>query len=232
MESACEEIQKSIKARSFGGGEQSAERKRSWTELRIRQAQLVQDNVTLPIQRLREAVSDCIKASEDSDMGKELMECNRRLTELREEVILFLKQSAEEYVYWVERGGRSQKSLAINAAPIDVADFLRSRLFGANTSIIMTSATLATRVAKTRAVESASSTDSASRRHRKAAPAAVQRRMRYFAERLAQRPRRCCRWEPCSITTADETVRRRKMPDPRQEGYRDALLHWVKHSSE
>ena len=45
------------------------------------------------------------------------MECNRRLAELREEVAIFLSQSAEDYVYWVERTGRAQKTLALNAAP-------------------------------------------------------------------------------------------------------------------
>jgi ATP-dependent DNA helicase DinG len=115
---------------------------REWTELRIRQPELVQDNVTLPIQRLREAVSELIKLSEDKEIGQELMECNRRLAELREEVAIFLGQSAADSVYWVERTGRAQRTLALNAAPIDVAEYLRRRLFGSDTSIIMTSATL------------------------------------------------------------------------------------------
>ena len=117
-------------------------RKRDWTELRIRRPELVQDNITLPIQRLREAVADLIKTSEDKEMGQELLECNRRLAELREEVAMFLGQSGEEYVYWVERSGRMQKSLALNAAPVDVAKFLRQRLFNGDNSVIMTSATL------------------------------------------------------------------------------------------
>jgi ATP-dependent DNA helicase DinG len=70
------------------------------------------------------------------------MECNRRLAELREEVAIFLNQSAADHVYWVERTGRAQKTLALNAAPIDVAEYLRRRLFGSDTSVIMTSATL------------------------------------------------------------------------------------------
>ena len=94
------------------------------------------------IQRLREAVSELIKLSEDKEIGQELMECNRRLAELREEVAVFLNQSAEDHVYWVERTGRAQKTLALNAAPIDVAEYLRRRLFGSDTSVIMTSATL------------------------------------------------------------------------------------------
>ena len=48
----------------MSGGE-SPERRRAWTELRIHRARLVKDNVTLPVQRLREAVSELIKLSED-----------------------------------------------------------------------------------------------------------------------------------------------------------------------
>src|SRR5208337_3363704 len=139
---ACEEIQKNAKSDRYGGGE-SGGRRRAWTELRIRRAELVPDNLALPLQRLREAVGDLIKLSEDKDIGQELVECNRRLAELRDEVKAFLEQSAGDHVYWVERGGKTQKNLALNAAPVDVAEFLRHRLFESDTSIIMTSATLA-----------------------------------------------------------------------------------------
>jgi len=89
----------------------------------------VKDNVTLPIQRLREAVSELIKLSEDKDIGQELVECNRRLAELRDEVKAFLEQSAGDHVYWVERSGRAQKNLALNAAPVDVATFAPAFVF-------------------------------------------------------------------------------------------------------
>jgi Rad3-related DNA helicase/REP element-mobilizing transposase RayT len=143
VEATCEEIQKNAGRDRFGSGE-SGGRRRAWTELRIRRAELVKDNLTLPIQRLREAISELIKLSEDKDIGQELVECNRRLAELRDEVKAFLEQGAPEHVYWVERGGKAHKNLALNAAPIDVAEFLRRRLFESDTSIIMTSATLAT----------------------------------------------------------------------------------------
>ena len=136
--------QKTAAKLPYASGESGGSKsRRAWTELRIRSADLVTDNVTLPIQRLREAVSELVKITEDKDTGQELVECNRRLAELREEVAMFLSQSSEDYVYWVERAGKTQKNLALNAAPIDVADFLRRRLFGADTSVIMTSATLA-----------------------------------------------------------------------------------------
>ncbi|MGA2280583.1 MAG: helicase C-terminal domain-containing protein [Verrucomicrobiota bacterium] len=146
VEAACEEMAASTKGGSYGSTE-SRPTRRKWTELRIRRAELVKDNLTLPIQRLREAVGDLIKLSEDKDIGQELVECNRRLAELRDEVKVFLEQSAADHVYWVERSGKAHKNLALNAAPIDVAEFLRRRLFESDTSIIMTSATLGTKVA-------------------------------------------------------------------------------------
>src|SRR6516225_9911652 len=140
VESVCEEIQAEVKKTSFGGGD----RKREWKELRIRRAEIVKDNITLPIQRLREAVSELIKTSDDKEIGQELIECNRRLGELKVEVAEFLSQQADDHVYWVERAGKAQRNLSLNAAPVDVADFLRRRLFETDTSVIMTSATLAT----------------------------------------------------------------------------------------
>src|SRR5262245_61023495 len=92
VEAACELTQQQSK-RSFGGSDFKGQRQREWTELRIRQPELVKDNLSLPLQRLREAVSDLIKLSEDKDMGQELMECNRRLAELREGVAMFLGQT-------------------------------------------------------------------------------------------------------------------------------------------
>jgi Rad3-related DNA helicase/REP element-mobilizing transposase RayT len=144
VEQACEEIQRSVKQKS--GTEDN--RRRAWTELRIRRPELIEDNITLPIQRLREAIGNLIKMSEDDHVGRELVESNRRLSEFREGIAAFLGQTVTDHVYWVERGGKAHKNLALNAAPIDVAEFLRRRLFESDTSIIMTSATLGTKVAQ------------------------------------------------------------------------------------
>src|SRR5262249_19630871 len=96
VEGACEELSRQQKeSTDRRANENSRVRPREWNELRIRRPELVQDNLTLPIQRLREAVSELIKMSEDKDMGQELLECNRRLGELRAEVAMFLNQDAD-----------------------------------------------------------------------------------------------------------------------------------------
>jgi ATP-dependent DNA helicase DinG len=230
VEVACEELQREAKKRSFGGGESAVARRREWTELRIRRPELVQDNVTLPIQRLREAVSELIKLSEDKEIGQELMECNRRLGELREEVAIFLGQSAAEYVYWVERTGRAQKTMALNAAPVDVAEYLRRRLFGSDTSVIMTSATLSV----SGAARGASATDEpahlTARSTRKRTGQPDNFGLNYFAHRVGAEAATLLQvGTPFDYERQMKLYVVGKMPDPRAEGYRDALIHWIEH---
>ena len=231
VEVACEEIQKTAGKSRFGGedsarGSAPYQSRRAWSELRIRRAELVKDNVTLPIQRLREAVSDLIKLSEDKDMGQELVECNRRLDELRVEVKAFLEQSAADHVYWVERSGKAQKNLALNAAPVDVAEFLRRRLFESDTSVIMTSATLAVKAK----VESRETKDESRTR-----PSSLDTRpsaspLNYFVKRVgAQAATLLQVGTPFDYERQMKIFVAKKMPDPRETGYADALEHWIEH---
>ena len=226
VEDACEELRAKTAAALARGGEDAV--RRVWTELRIRQPDLVNDSVTLPIQRLREAVSELIKLTEDKDTGQELVECNRRLAELREEVAMFLSQSGEEYVYWVERSGKSQKSLALNAAPIDVAEFLRRRLFGADTSVIMTSATLA--ISEPKETPAGAGANDETRKPRPAARAAKPAGLSYFVHRVgAEQSTQMQVGTPFDYQQQMKLFVAAKMPDPREPGYRDALIHWIEH---
>ena len=227
VETACDDL--SAKAQEEPGnynsrGRSSSRKTRSWTELRIRRAELVKDNLTLPIQRLREAVSDLIKLSEDKDIGQELVECNRRLDELREEVKAFLEQGAPEHVYWVERSGKAHKNLALNAAPIDVADFLRRRLFESDTSIIMTSATLGT-VAQASRLPGKGENQRAVKED-----AAGTAALRYFVRRVgAESAAQLQAGTPFDYERQMKIFVAKKMPDPREAGYADALEHWIGH---
>jgi ATP-dependent DNA helicase DinG len=231
VEDACEEMAASTKGNSYGSTE-SRPTTRKWTELRIRRAELVKDNVTLPIQRLREAVSDLIKTSEDKDIGQELVECNRRLAELRDEVKEFLEQSAPEHVYWVERSGKAHKNLALNAAPIDVAEFLRRRLFESDTSIIMTSATLAVKAKDVGGskLKVESSTNAPRKKTFNPQPSTFNSPLNYFSKRVGAEAATLLQ-----VGTSFDYERQmkifvaKKMPDPREAGYADALEHWIAH---
>lgn len=242
VEEACERLQKARQADGERAAAEGRKKTRAWTELRIHQPDLAEDIVTLPIQRLREALARLIESSEDKDTGEELMECNRKLAELREEVALFLSQEAPEHVYWVERGGKGLKNVELNAAPIQVADFLRRRLFGTDTSVILTSATLSTNGS----VETSSPSQSATagmpgekasglrtaqerRTHAKSSQAKTSG-LEYVAHRVGAEEAELLQvGSPFDYERQMKLFVVGKMPDPREAGYTDALAHWIEH---
>ncbi len=233
VETACEDLRRESAAGRFGAGENSGGKTgRAWTELRIRHPDLAPDTLTLPIQRLREGVSKLIQGSDDKDTGQELVECNRRLAELRDELAVFLSQSSPESVYWVERMGKAQKSLALNAAPIDVAEFLRRRLFGSDTSVIMTSATLAVTAGEVPSskFKVQSPEPSPGGANRQSAIGNRQSGMGYFARRVGGEEAAALQvGSPFDYERQMKLFAVNKMPDPREAGYRDALMHWIDH---
>jgi ATP-dependent DNA helicase DinG len=193
-----------------GGGDAP----RRWSELRIRRADLVEDNLTLPLQRLREEVSALIKTVDDKDTAQELAACNLRLAELREQVAVFLSQSDAEHVYWVERKGKAQRNLALNAAPMNVADYLRQRLFGTGTSVIMTSATLGV----------AAGQDAKESGGVKTSP------LLYFARQVGgEKSVLLQAGSPFDYERQMKLFVAGKMPDPRDAQYQESLIHWIEH---
>jgi ATP-dependent DNA helicase DinG len=234
VERACEQLadeQQRAAAEEPGGRGRGSGSPRAWTELRVRRPDLVADNLTLPIARLRQELADLIKTAEDKDTAQELMECNRRLAELREQIAVFLSQSAPDHVYWVERTGKLQRHLALHAAPVDVADYLRRRLFGSGTSIIMTSATLgvadATVSGSTSKVSGSGSVAAPTRNPK---PQTRPGALNYFARRVGAESATALQvGSPFDYEKQMRVFVAGKMPDPREAGYRDALLHWIEH---
>jgi ATP-dependent DNA helicase DinG len=196
-----------------------------------------------------------IKTSEDADTGQELVESNRRLAELRDELTLFLSQERGDMVYWVERAGKTQRNLSLNAAPIDIAEYLRLRLFESETSIIMTSATLATRERRGgHQPTGAGDHEADDQRERKSEDRTAAGEGRAVAEHKERRKSGtklpAARLTPLAYIANrvgggdapalqvgspfnyDEQMKLYvvgKMPDPRDTGYQDALIEWIEH---
>ncbi len=232
IEQACDTLyeHEGRKLSAGAGGEESSGRRRAWTELRIRRPELTPDILTLPLQRLREDVHQLIKAAEDKDTGEELMECNRRLGELREDLAAFLSQSHEDQVFWVERSGKGQNIVSLHSAPAEVATFLRDTLFGSDTSVIMTSATMAM---MDPASEGAAKQAQASAARRKtAAGGAVKlaEPLAYMARRVgAEKALQLQVGSPFDYATQMRLYVAGKMPDPRDAQYKPALIQAIEH---
>ena len=209
LEVACDELNEGqTKASKFGGN-----RNRMWKELRVRKPGLIDDTLTLPLQRVREALVQARDGTDDADTGQELAEFNRRVGELRDGVKLFLSQESEEHVYWVEKSGKSGTILSLNAAPVDVAVHLRRRLFRCNSPVVLTSATLAL-------------SDSTSVK----AGASHKNGLDYFAGQIgAEQVKRLQVGSPFDYERQMKLFIASKMPDPREPEFRDALAGQLRH---
>jgi ATP-dependent DNA helicase DinG len=218
VEAACDEIIHDSKS-SDTGKNKPWNLAGSWRELRIRHADFVEDVLTLPLQRLRHSITELIKTSDDREIGQELQECNRRLADLKETLAMFLSQEYASYVYWVEKGGRTGQNMSLHAAPVDVSEFLRHRLFDSGTSIVMTSATLSME----------GKTDNATSRKR-GVSGVMRRGMDYFVTRIGAYDARTLQLgSPFNFARQMKVYIPSKMVDPRHEEYRSSLCHWIEH---
>ena len=175
---------------------------RKGREFRVRVPEIVPDTITGRLIALQARVAEVVKRQDDDMLKSELQELGRRIFEARSGIQIFLEQSARDHVYWVERTGKIGQLLTLNAAPIDIAPALRQILFRDGCTCIMTSATLGV-----------GRKDLAYLRKRVGAEEAV-------ALQLGS---------PFNFNEQMKMFVVRKMPDPRENGYEDALEHWIEH---
>jgi len=175
---------------------------RKGREFRVRAPEFVPDAITGRLTGLQARIAEVARRADDEFLKAELQEHGRRIRDARDGIAIFLEQSAHEHVYWVERTGKTAQFLSLNAAPIDIAPVLRRMIFREDCSCVMTSATL-----------SVGRPDLA-----------------YFRQRIgADEVEPLLLGSPFAFRTQMKIFIVRKMPDPRDAGYEQALEHWIGH---
>ena len=111
-------------------------------ECRVREPEVVPNVLAEPFRRLWQEIDALAVDVEGEAPRAELQDASRRLREVHGAVAVFLDQTNDDSVYWVERGGREETQYSLHAAPVKVADRLRPLLFGGGKSLVLTSATL------------------------------------------------------------------------------------------
>ena len=186
--------------RFFSAIDERANFKKDGREYRVREADFVDDQITGRLAALQARIGEVVRKTEDELLKAELQELGRRIGEAREGIAIFLQQSAEEYVYWIERTGKTARNITLNAAPIDVAPVLRRMLFRDDCTSVMTSATLAV----------------------------GRPDLAYFRRRIgADDAEPLQLGSPFDFQKQMKLFVVRKMPDPRDAGYSAALAEWV-----
>jgi ATP-dependent DNA helicase DinG len=175
---------------------------RNGREYRVRQPDLVPDTVTLPLARVQAAVVNALKQCEDETLKSELQDMGRRIRDARYGIGDFLQQKPENHVYWIERTGKVGQNMTLHAVPIDISAALNRLLFPEERTCIMTSATL-----------SVGSDD-----------------LEYFRSRVGAFDAGASRiGSPFDYESQMRIYLVRKMPDPRDKEFEDALEKWILH---
>lgn len=95
---------------------------------------------------LRELVmrlSEIARKLADEQERDELLDIGRQLTRYVYGIEDCANLEDEEKVYWAERSGRRTPIITLRTAPIDVAPYLKQRIFQCKSAVLVTSATLA-----------------------------------------------------------------------------------------
>jgi ATP-dependent DNA helicase DinG len=109
---------------------------------RVRRPGLLDDRLESPLRALETALAERAAAADDPARQQALLSLAARAGDLRGRVGAFVTQSLPDAVYWIETDDRRPDGAALHAAPIEVAPFLRGRLFDGRRRVILTSATL------------------------------------------------------------------------------------------
>ena len=96
-----------------------------------------------PLLALIKAVGLRADKLEEGRERDELLDQRGRLKTYQTSLKQWLAVADEKFVYWLERSGRRQNIVTLRTAPIDVAPYVREELLQRNTSVVFTSATLA-----------------------------------------------------------------------------------------
>ncbi|MHA3773606.1 ATP-dependent DNA helicase [Verrucomicrobiota bacterium sgz303538] len=176
-------------------------------EYRVREVDFVDDTLTTPLTALQTKIVQTLRVLEDETLKTELQDLGRRIRDARASIATFLKQEAEDHVYWVEQTGKTQHYHSLNAAPVDVAGYLSTLLFRENHTCIMTSATLS--------LKGAEGSENA---------------LSYFRNRVGAYDIEAKQiGSPFDYQRQMKLFITRKMPDPRDSGYIAALAKQIEH---
>ena len=113
---------------------------------RVHEPNIVPNPLGEGLRKLANRLRDCIDKIENRDLRQELTAARNKVVTMGQTVTVWLDQSDDSLVYWVEKttSQRGYSRILLEAAPVHVGPILREHLFNAVPSVTMTSATLST----------------------------------------------------------------------------------------
>lgn len=112
---------------------------------RIEKSNFINNVLDAPLAEIERTLNRLHGDAQNDDDKQEIMAHHRQCERLRDELDTIIRQTDGDYVYWAELTHRGRFSrILLNATPANVNKMLQENLFTAKSSVVMTSATLAT----------------------------------------------------------------------------------------
>ena len=111
-------------------------------EFRVREPGFAEDTVSEDLLRLARIAERAGDTAKNENTKSEVHDLGKRLVSVAATIKAWLDQEEEEHVYWAERTGGENRTMALHSAPIDVSPKLREIFFQRGKASIFTSATL------------------------------------------------------------------------------------------
>ncbi len=167
--------------------------------VRMRKPYFVLDTLAASLERLE---TD-IKKQEDREkiivQKEELAAARRRLWEAKILIGEFISQHDPSMTYWIERGKGKNPNIVLCTAPTNIAESIGPKLFGSDSTVILTSATLS-----------------------------VQRSLEYFQNRIgAYDAKPVILDSPFDFQKQMRLVLVQNIPSPDQPAYEQELPRWI-----
>ncbi|MBL9118273.1 MAG: DEAD/DEAH box helicase [Verrucomicrobiaceae bacterium] len=176
-------------------------------EYRIREPELVENTLALPLKRIEDIAMKAGDAARSDNTRADLHDAARRIMSLRGGIAAFLDQQEDGHVYWAEKNQNADRgtapTLALHSAPIDVSEKLGEIFFTGGKAAIFTSATLGV-------------TDDED--------------MQYFRKRVgAMRSDAAAIDSPFDYRKQMRLYLAKTMPEPTHKDYQATLARWIIH---
>ena len=111
---------------------------------RMRQPNIVEDVLTPKLRDLALHLKAMLPKLSHEEEITELSATAEKVSLMAHSLHSLVNQAIDDTVYWMDKSGTASRRLALHAAPIHVAQGLRTHLFDKVQSVVMTSATLCT----------------------------------------------------------------------------------------
>lgn len=170
-------------------------------EIRLFEPGFVQDSLSVPMGNLEKILRDFIKIQEDDDFKQELTALLQKCSAYHSEIFDFINMERDRHVYWIEKKNSNRDNIVLNAAPLNVNIMLQDLMFAKDFPVVLTSATLS-----------------------------VDGKLDYFRERTGfMNGPEVSLGSPFDYKKQVQLYASRKIPQPNEEGYEDAIREQVRY---